>query len=72
MIITNVQVRDVVFQIEFSLSEVNLLKKALDNTTLNLYNLPDQEEKDALDSALKGFYSILCDAIEGLEESDED
>lgn len=71
MIITNVQVRDVVFQIEFSLSEVNLLKKALDHTTIDLYNLPSQEEKDSLDSALKGFYEVLCDAIEGLEENDE-
>ena len=70
MFITDVQVRDVVFQIEFTLEEVKLLKKALENTTLELSSIPDQNEKQEVSSALNGLYEVFKGAVNGAEDEE--
>ena len=70
MYITDVQVRDVVFQMEFTLEEAKLLKKALENTTLELCEISDSLEKEAVSGALNGLYELFKGAISGLDEED--
>lgn len=68
MYITDVQVRDVVFQMEFTLEEVKLIKKALENTTLELCTITDGLEKQAVSDSLNGLYELFKGAISGVEE----
>ena len=70
MFITDVQVRDVVFQIEFTLEEVKLLKKALENTTLELSLITDPVEKENVTSALNGLYEVFKGAVNGAEDEE--
>lgn len=70
MFITDVQVRDVVFQIEFTLEEVKLLKKALENTTLELASIIDPVEKESVTSALNGLYEVFKGAVNGAEDEE--
>ena len=70
MFITDVQVRDVVFQIEFTLEEVKLLKKALENTTLELASIADPVEKESVTSALNGLYEVFKGAVNGAEDEE--
>ena len=64
MYITDVQVRSVVFQIEFTLEELNLIKKALENTTLELASFKE-EEKDEISTALNNLYDLVNGAVDG-------
>ena len=68
MFITDVQVRDVVFQMEFTLEESKLVKKALENTTLELCNIEDSLEKQAVSDALNNLYELFKSAVTGTEE----
>jgi hypothetical protein len=70
MFITDVQVRDVVFQIEFTLEEVKSLKKALENTTLELSLITDPVEKENVTSALNGLYEVFKGAVNGAEDEE--
>jgi len=69
MDIVNVQVRDVVFDIEFSLTELILLEKALNNTTLDLSSFTNVEEKIQVEESLTGFYDLIVSAIKGNEDA---
>lgn len=71
MYITDVQIRDVVFQMEFTLEEAKLIKKALENTTLELCEITDSLEKEAVSDALKGLYELFKSAVTGTEEENE-
>lgn len=64
MYITDVQVRSVVFQIEFTLEELNLIKKALENTTLELASFKE-EEKSEISTALNNLYDLVNGAVDG-------
>lgn len=70
MYITDVQIRDVVFQMEFTLKEATLIKKALENTTLELCEITNPVEKEEVSEALKDLYSLFSNAVNGAEEDE--
>ena len=70
MFITDVQIRDVVFQMEFTLKEATLIKKALENTTLELCEITDSIEKEEVSEALTELYGLFKSAIDGASEDE--
>ena len=67
MNIKDMKIREVVVDMEFTLSELKLLKEALDNTTLDLAKIHNPDRKIAVDTVLNKFYSVLAEAVEGAE-----
>lgn len=68
MIINGFKVRDVVVEIEFTLTELQILKNALDNTELDISKVSDPDKKVSYSTTLNTFYDLISDAVEGAKK----
>ena len=68
MNITSLKVRDVVVEIEFTLTELQILKNALDNTELDISKVSDPDKKVSYSTTLNSFYDLISEAVEGAKK----